>query len=54
MERLDIDGIIPPGSMIEDEEVLVGRILLPSDQKEKLSVEEKKKLKDGSLRSRRN
>ena len=29
--KLDTDGIIPPGQTIEDEEILVGKILTPSD-----------------------
>ena len=31
--KLDTDGIIPPGQTIEDEEILVGKILTPSDNK---------------------
>ena len=51
--KLDTDGIIPPGVTIEDEEVLVGRVLTPSDNKEKTTMETRGKFKDASLRSRR-
>jgi DNA-directed RNA polymerase beta subunit len=50
--KLDTDGIIPPGQTIEDEEILIGKILLPSDTYRN-SFEAKGKFKDTSLRSRR-
>lgn len=36
--KLDTDGIIPPGQTIEDEEILVGKILTPSDNKERTTM----------------
>jgi DNA-directed RNA polymerase beta subunit len=51
--KLDTDGIIPPGQMIEDEEILIGKILTPSDNKERTTMETRGKFKDASLRSRR-
>lgn len=50
--KLDTDGIIPPGQTIEDEEILIGKILLPSDTY-RSTFETKTKYKDSSLRSRR-
>ena len=51
--KLDHDGIIPPGKNIEDEEILVGKIMVPSDNREKSAFDVKPKSKDASLRSRR-
>ena len=51
--KLDTDGIIPPGQTIEDEEILVGKILTPSDNKQRTTMETRGKFKDASLRSRR-
>ena len=51
--KLDTDGIIPPGQTIEDEEILIGKILLPSDTYKNIFSESKGKHKDTSLRSRR-
>lgn len=53
MSKLDHDGVIPPGKNIEDEEVLVGKVMLPSDNSERSIFETKSKFKDASLRSRR-
>jgi DNA-directed RNA polymerase II subunit RPB2 len=50
--KLDTDGIIPPGQTIEDEEILIGKILLPSDTY-RSTFETRGKYKDSSLRSRR-
>ncbi len=53
MLKLDIDGIIPPGQTIEDEEILVGKVLTPSDNSIFNNMDVKKRYKDASLRSRR-
>lgn len=50
--RLDADGIIKPGEVVEDEQILAGKILMPSDLRDK-SMETNTKFKDASLRSRR-
>ena len=49
--KLDPDGIISPGKSIEDEEILVGKTMKPSEKKRLL--EGMIKSKDVSLRSRR-
>lgn len=49
--KLDPDGIISPGKNIEDEEILVGKTMKPSEKKRLL--EGMIKAKDVSLRSRR-
>ena len=53
ISKLDSDGIIPPGRVIEDEEILVGKIMVPSDNLDKNTFDVKPKHKDASLRSRR-
>ena len=49
--KLDSDGLICPGKNIEDEEILVGKTMKPSEKKK--LMEGNVKSKDVSLRSRR-
>lgn len=51
LTKLDIDGLIFPGENIEDEEILVGKMMKPSEKKRIL--EGNTRSKDVSLRSRR-
>jgi|LakMenE18May11ns_1017448.scaffolds.fasta_scaffold7756185_1 DNA-directed RNA polymerase beta subunit len=53
MSRLDIDGILSPGSIVDNDEVLVGKVLVPERNFEDIAEDKKRRYRDVSLRLRR-